>query len=160
MTLKEEYTSMSMVMEYKDVIFKVCYIYAEKEYIDDYYQEVLIQLWRSFPHFRGDAKLSTWIYKISLNTCISFVRKKKRKPLSKPLCLEVDIYDSDFEKRQQLEELYNLINKLNKLEKSVILLWLEERSYDEIASITGLSRANVATKLRRIKDKLKNMSNQ
>ncbi len=158
MTLKEEYTS--MVMEYKDVIFKVCYIYAEKEYIDDYYQEVLIQLWRSFPHFRGDAKLSTWIYKISLNTCISFVRKKKRKPLSKPLCLEVDIYDNDFEKRQQLEELYNLINKLNKLEKSVILLWLEERSYDEIASITGLSRANVATKLRRIKDKLKNMSNQ
>lgn len=158
MTLKEEYTS--MVMEYKDVIFKVCYIYAEKECIDDYYQEVLIQLWRSFPHFRGDAKLSTWIYKISLNTCISFVRKKKRKPLSKPLCLEVDIYDNDFEKRQQLEELYNLINKLNKLEKSVILLWLEERSYDEIASITGLSRANVATKLRRIKDKLKNMSNQ
>ena len=158
MTLKEEYTS--MVMEYKDVIFKVCYIYAEKEYIDDYYQEVLIQLWRSFPHFRGDAKLSTWIYKISLNTCISFVRKKKRKPLSKPLCLEVDIYDNDFEKRQQLEELYNLINKLNKLQKSVILLWLEERSYDEIASITGLSRANVATKLRRIKDKLKNMSNQ
>jgi RNA polymerase sigma-70 factor (ECF subfamily) len=158
MTLKEEYTS--MVMEYKDVIFKVCYIYAEKEYIDDYYQEVLIQLWRSFPHFRGDAKLSSWIYKISLNTCISFVRKKKRKPLSKPLCLEVDIYDNDFEKRQQLEELYNLINKLNKLEKSVILLWLEERSYDEIASITGLSRANVATKLRRIKDKLKNMSNQ
>lgn len=158
MTLKEEYTS--MVMEYKDVIFKVCYIYAEKEYIDDYYQEVLIQLWRSFPHFRGDAKLSTWIYKISLNTCISFVRKKKRKPLSKPLCLEVDIYDNDFEKRQQLEELYNLINKLNKLEKSVILLWLEERSYDEIASITGLSRANVATKLRRIKDKLKNMLNQ
>lgn len=158
MTLKEEYTS--MVMEYKDVIFKVCYIYAEKEYIDDYYQEVLIQLWLSFPHFRGDAKLSTWIYKISLNTCISFVRKKKRKPLSKPLCLEVDIYDNDFEKRQQLEELYNLINKLNKLEKSVILLWLEERSYDEIASITGLSRANVATKLRRIKDKLKNMSNQ
>lgn len=149
-----------MVMEYKDVIFKVCYIYAEKEYIDDYYQEVLIQLWRSFPHFRGDAKLSSWIYKISLNTCISFVRKKKRKPLSKPLCLEVDIYDNDFEKRQQLEELYNLINKLNKLEKSVILLWLEERSYDEIASITGLSRANVATKLRRIKDKLKNMSNQ
>lgn len=158
MTLKEEYTS--MVMEYKDVIFKVCYIYAEKEYIDDYYQEVLIQLWRSFPYFRGDAKLSSWIYKISLNTCISFVRKKKRKPLSKPLCLEVDIYDNDFEKRQQLEELYNLINKLNKLEKSVILLWLEERSYDEIASITGLSRANVATKLRRIKDKLKNMSNQ
>ena len=158
MTLKEEYTS--MVMEYKDVIFKVCYIYAEKEYIDDYYQEVLIQLWRSFPHFRGDAKLSSWIYMISLNTCISFVRKKKRKPLSKPHCLEVDIYDNDFEKRQQLEELYNLINKLNKLEKSVILLWLEERSYDEIASITGLSRANVATKLRRIKDKLKNMSNQ
>lgn len=158
MTLKEEYTR--MVMEYKDVIFKVCYIYAEKEYIDDYYQEVLIQLWRSFPHFRGDAKISSWIYRVSLNTCISFVRKKKRKPVSKPLNLEVNIYDDEFEKHRQLEELYNLINKLNKLEKSVILLWLEERSYDEIASITGLSRANVATKLRRIKEKLKDMSNK
>lgn len=158
MTLKEEYTR--MVMEYKDVIFKVCYIYAEKEYIDDYYQEVLIQLWRSFPHFRGDAKISSWIYRVSLNTCISFVRKKKRKPVSKPLNLEVSIYDDDFEKHRQLEELYNLINKLNKLEKSVILLWLEERSYDEIASITGLSRANVATKLHRIKEKLKDMSNK
>ena len=158
MNLKEEYTQ--MVMEYKDVIFKVCYIYAEKEYIDDYYQEVLIQLWRSFPHFRGDAKLSSWIYKISLNTCISFVRKKKRKPISVPLNLEVNIYDENFEKKQQLEELYNLKNKLNKLEKSVILLWLEERSYDEIAFITGLSRANVATKLHRIKEKLKDMSNQ
>ncbi len=158
MTLKEEYTR--MVMEYKDVIFKVCYIYAEKEYIDDYYQEVLIQLWRSFPHFRGDAKISSWIYRVSLNTCISFVRKKKRKPVSKPLNLEVNIYDDDFEKHRQLEELYNLINRLNKLEKSVILLWLEERSYDEIASITGLSRANVATKLRRIKEKLKDMSNK
>lgn len=158
MNLKEEYTQ--MVMEYKDVIFKVCYIYAEKEYIDDYYQEVLIQLWRSFPNFRGDAKLSSWIYKISLNTCISFVRKKKRKPISVPLNLEVNIYDENFEKKQQLEELYNLINKLNKLEKSVILLWLEERSYDEIAFITGLSRANVATKLHRIKEKLKDMSNQ
>ena len=158
MNLKEEYTQ--MVIKYKDVIFKVCYIYAEKEYIDDYYQEVLIQLWRSFPHFRGDAKLSSWIYKISLNTCISFVRKKKRKPISVPLNLEINIYDENFEKKQQLEELYNLINKLNKLEKSVILLWLEERSYDEIAFITGLSRANVATKLHRIKEKLKDMSNQ
>ncbi|MBQ8045780.1 MAG: sigma-70 family RNA polymerase sigma factor, partial [Bacteroidales bacterium] len=118
------------------------------------------QLWRSFPHFRGDAKLSSWIYKISLNTCISFVRKKKRKPISVPLNLEVNIYDENFEKKQQLEELYNLINKLNKLEKSVILLWLEERSYDEIAFITVLSRANVATKLHRIKEKLKDMSNQ
>jgi len=158
MTLKEEYTQ--MVMEYKDVIFKVCYIYAEKEYIDDYYQEVLIQLWRSFPKFRGDSKLSSWIYRISLNTCISFVRKKKRNLPLAPIDVEVTIYDESFEKRQQLEVLYNLINKLNKLEKSIILLWLEERSYEEIASITGLSRNNVAIKLNRIKEKLKNMSNE
>ena len=149
MTLKEEYTQ--MVMEYKDVIFKVCYIYAEKEYIDDYYQEVLIQLWRSFPKFRGDSKLSSWIYRI---------RKKKRNLPLAPIDVEVTIYDESFEKRQQLEVLYNLINKLNKLEKSIILLWLEERSYEEIASITGLSRNNVAIKLNRIKEKLKNMSNE
>ena len=101
MDLKEEYTK--MVMQHKDIIYKVCYIYAEKDYIEDYYQEVLIELWRSFPHFRSESKASTWIYRISLNTCISFVRKKKRNPLSKIPSLEVDLTFEDKGKQQQKE---------------------------------------------------------
>jgi RNA polymerase sigma-70 factor (ECF subfamily) len=158
MDLKEQYTK--MVMQHKDIIYKVCYIYAEKDYIEDYYQEVLIELWRSFPHFRSESKASTWIYRISLNTCISFVRKKKRNPFTKKLSLDIDVFDEGNEKAQQLEELYKLINQLNKLEKSIILLWLEEVPYEEIASITGLSLSNVGVKISRIKEKLKQMSNQ
>lgn len=158
MDLKEQYTK--MVMQYKDIIYKVCYIYAEKDYIEDYYQEVLIELWRSFPHFRSESKISTWIYRISLNTCISFVRKKKRNPLSKIPSLEVDLTFEDKEKQQQIEFLHTLINRLDILEKSLVLLWLEDLSYEEIASITGLSISNVGVKLSRIKEKLKKMSNQ
>ncbi len=158
MNLKEQYTE--MIKQNKDIIFKVCYIYAEKDEIEDYFQEVLIQLWKSFPHFRGESKISSWIYRISLNTCISFVRKKKRNPFVKKLSLDIDVFDEGNEKAQQLEELYKLINQLNKLEKSIILLWLEEVPYEEIASITGLSLSNVGVKISRIKEKLKQMSNQ
>ena len=121
---------------------------------------MLIELWRSFPHFRSESKISTWIYRISLNTCISFVRKKKRNPLSKIPSLEVDLTFEDKEKQQQIEFLHTLINRLDILEKSLVLLWLEDLSYDEIASITGLSISNVGVKLSRIKEKLKKMSNQ
>lgn len=158
MNLKQEYTE--MIKQNKNIIFKVCYIYAPKEEIDDYFQEVLIQLWKSFPHFRGESKISSWIYRISLNTCISFVRKKKRNPFTKKLSLDIDIFDTENEKVQMLEEVYKLINQLNKLEKSIILLWLEEVPYEEIASITGLSLSNVGVKISRIKEKLKQMSNQ
>ena len=157
MNLKEEYVE--LVSQYKDVIFKVCYIYAEKDELEDYYQEVLIQLWRSLPTFRGESKISTYIYRISLNTCISHVRKKSKIANRVPL-IDVNISENNIEKRMQIDELYALINKLNKLEKAVILLWLEERDYEEIASIVGISKANVAVKINRIKEKLRKLSNQ
>ena len=156
MTLKEEYTS--MVMEYKDVIFKVCYIYAEKEYIDDYYQEVLIQLWRSFPHFRGDAKLSSWIYKISLNTCIN--TRKRRKLETIPLNVDINPYEDVDEEGLQVRQLYERINKLGLIDRSIILMWLENLSYEEIGAILGISVKNVSVKLVRIREKLKQMSNR
>ena len=158
MNLKEEYVE--LVSQYKDVIFKVCYIYAEKDDIEDYYQEVLIQIWRSIPKFRGESSVLTWIYKISLNTCISYTRKKPKNIVNQEPILEVHLYENDIEKRLQIDELYFLINRLNKLEKAVILLWLEGRDYEEIASIVGISKANVAVKINRIKEKLKKLSNQ
>ena len=147
-----------MVNRYKDVIFKVCYVYASREELEDYYQEVLIQLWRSLPKFRNESKMSTWIYRVSLNTCISYVRKNKK--VNKVSLIDLDFIDNDIEKKYYIDELYLLINRLNKFEKAIILLWLEDRDYEEIASIVGISKNNVAVKLNRIKDKLRRMSNQ
>ena len=158
MDLKDEFVE--LVTRYKDVIFKVCYIYAEKDDIEDYYQEVLIQIWRSLPKFRGESKVTTWIYRISLNTCISHVRKNTKGNINKVPLLDVKLWENDIEKKQQVDEMYSLINKLNKLEKAVILLWLEDRDYEEIASIVGITKANVAVKINRIKEKLRKLSNQ
>ena len=158
MDLKDEFVE--LVTRYKDVIFKVCYIYAEKDDIEDYYQEVLIQIWRSLPKFRGESKVTTWIYRISLNTCISHVRKNTKGNINKVPLLDVNLWENDIEKKQQVDEMYSLINKLNKLEKAVILLWLEDRDYEEIASIVGITKANVAVKINRIKEKLRKLSNQ
>lgn len=148
-----------IVISYRSIISKVCFLYAGEEEFEDYYQEVLIQLWHSLPKFRGESKFSTWIYRISLNTCISFIRKDK-KMKRVPFSQEMKFWSNDVESKIQIRELYQLINQLNKLEKAMILLWLDEKSYEEIAAITGLSRNNVAVKLSRIKEKLKKMSNQ
>lgn len=156
MNHKKEFAE--LVNRYKDVIFKVCYVYASREELEDYYQEVLIQLWRSLPKFRNESKMSTWIYRVSLNTCISYVRKNKK--VNKVSLIDLDFIDNDIEKKYYIDELYLLINRLNKFEKAIILLWLEERDYEEIASIVGISKNNVAVKLNRIKDKLRRMSNQ
>lgn len=159
MNLKSEFTE--IIEEYKAVIYKVCYVYAQdKEEINDYYQEILINLWNSYPKFRGESKISTWIYKVSLNTCITFIRKKKRKPSTTPLSIDVTLFEDSEANKQEIEELYKLINRLEKMEKTLILLWLEEKNYDEIADITGLTRSNVAVKLMRIKNKLKELSNE
>ena len=113
MDLKDEFVE--LVTRYKDVIFKVCYIYAEKDDIEDYYQEVLIQIWRSLPKFRGESKVTTWIYRISLNTCISHVRKNTKGNINKVPLIDVNLWENDIEKKQQVDEMYSLINKLNKL---------------------------------------------
>ena len=154
---------LDMLEKYKRVIYKVCYMYAsDTAPLNDLYQETLLNLWRAYPSFRGDSQLATWIYRISLNTCISFLRKSKHQveAITLPVNLEVFDDDDDGEKSNRLRELYQLIQTLNPLERALILLWLEERSYDEIAQILGISKNNVGVRLSRIKDKLKKMSNR
>lgn len=151
-----------LVEQYKAVIYKVCYVYAtDSDNLNDLYQEVVINLWRAFPRFRGECKTSTWIYRISLNTCISFLRKSRYKPQIVPITVDQAsiVTSNDFDKNEQLAELYSMIGRLGQLERALILLWLEEKSYQEIADITDISRANVAVRLNRIKEKLKTMSN-
>lgn len=148
------------IKEYERVIYKVCYLYTTKSAsLNDLYQETVLNIWRAFPKFRHECKISTWIYRIALNTCISFIRKEKNIPEIVALSHEADwLTEEEDSFKEMLAELYRLINKLGQLDKSIILLYLEEKDYAEIAEITGLTTTNVATKLSRIKDKLKKMS--
>ena len=149
----------SIIREDERVIYKVCYMYTTPNAsLNDLYQEVVLNVWRSFTKFRKECKISTWIYRIALNTCISFIRKEKNIPEFVTLNPEVNtLVDENDPMHEMLRQLYRLINQLGQLDKSIILLYLEEKSYDEIAEITGLTVTNVATKLSRIKDKLKKM---
>ena len=150
-----------MVTAQQRTIYKVCYIYAkDQDDLNDLFQEVVLNLWKSFPRYRGDSTLNTWVYRIAMNTCITFLRRSSVRPQTIPLTIDVTSHMTDEESHSgQLQELYRLINQLGKLERALILLWLEERSYQEMADILGISKANVAVKLNRTKDKLRKMSN-
>ena len=152
---------LEMIEAQKRTIYKVCYIYAkDQDDLNDLFQETVLNLWKSFPRYRGDSKLTTWVYRIAMNTCITFLRRSNTRPQTVPMTAQaVASLEADEETSEQLKELYRLINQLGKLERALILLWLEERSYQEMADILGLSKANVAVKLNRIKEKLKKMSN-
>ena len=152
---------LEMIAAQKRTIYKVCYIYAkDQDDLNDLFQETVLNLWKSFPRYRGDSKLTTWVYRIAMNTCITFLRRSNARPQTVPMTAQaVASLEADEETSEQLKELYRLINQLGKLERALILLWLEERSYQEMADILGLSKANVAVKLNRIREKLKKMSN-
>lgn len=150
----------ALVEEHKRIIYKVCYVYAaDKENLNDLYQEVVINLWKAYPRFRGECAASTWVYRIGLNTCISFFRKSKSQPEVVPITVDLEAFADEEDKTASLRELYRMINCLGQLERALILLWLEERSHQEIAEIIGISRNNVAVRLNRIREKLKAMSN-
>ena len=152
---------LSVIREYERVIYKVCYLYTTPNAtLNDLYQEVVLYILKAFPKFRRECKISTWIYRIALNTCISFIRKEKNIPEIVTLTQEADRSEEDDETQTMLQQLYRMINRLGQLEKSIILLYLEEKSYEDISEITGLPVTNVATKLNRIKDKLKKMNKE
>lgn len=153
---------LKVIREYERVIYKVCYLYTSPNApLNDLYQDVILNLWKAFPKFRKECKISTWIYRIALNTCISFFRKEKNVPEIVSLTREIDWTIEEHDPiNEMLKQMYRMINQLGQLDKSIILLYLEDKSYEEIAEITGLTVTNVATKLSRIKDKLKRMKKE
>lgn len=153
---------LAVIREYERVIYKVCYLYTNPNApLNDLYQDVTLNLWKAFPKFRKECKISTWIYRIALNTCISFYRKEKNVPEIVSLTREIDWTNEAHDPiNEMLKQLYRMINQLGQLDKSIILLYLEDKGYEEIAEITGLTVTNVATKLSRIKDKLKRMKKE
>ena len=152
---------LDMVRAYERVIYKVCYLYTTpRTTLNDLYQDVVLNLWKAFPKFRHECKMSTWVYRIALNTCISFIRKEKNIPEIVTLTQEADRSEEEDETEAMLRQLYRMINRLGELDKSITLLYLEEKSYEEIAEITGLTVTNVATRLSRIKEKLRKMNKE
>ena len=152
---------LDMVRAYERVIYKVCYLYTTpRATLNALYQDVVLNLWKAFPKFRHECKMSTWVYRIALNTCISFIRKEKNIPEIVTLTQEADRSEEEDETEAMLRQLYRMINRLGELDKSITLLYLEEKSYEEIAEITGLTVTNVATRLSRIKEKLRKMNKE
>jgi len=157
---KQELEFTKMVREYRKTIYTVCYFFSDNPTeVDDLFQEVLISLWKSFAKFRGDCSPKTWIWQVSLNTCCNIDRNNKRRVATIPLAIDKDVMNDSDEVGQQIKMLYNRINKLELFDRAIILLWLESMSYDDIAAIVGISTSAVTSRLFRIKEQLKSMSN-
>ncbi len=147
------------IQKNEGIIFKLVRIYADQnEDQKDLYQEIVYQLWKSFHSFQGKAKISTWIYKVALNTSLAYINLKKKHSKTIP------IQDTriQFEEKQdnqieeKINEMYHHIKQLNEMDRAIVFLFLEGKSYDEIAEIMGLTVTNIGTRLNRIKLKLKN----
>ena len=157
--LEIEFTQIAR--ENKGTIYTVCYMFSNNEDdVADLYQEILVNLWKGFTKFRGESNIRTWIYRISLNTCISFERKKHRKVDTIPLTMDINLFEDSDDDTKQVQLLKNRINKLGPFDRAIVLLWLENLSYDEIGNIVGITARNVSVRLVRIKEQLKNMSNE
>lgn len=149
-----------MIQQNERVIYKVCSFYiSEDSTLGDLYQDVVSNLWVAYPKFRNESAISTWIYRIALNTCISGIRKEMRKPQRVSFSQLSDVFEQPEDMSAEIKELYRLIHQLKIVERAIILLYLEEKSYQQIADIVGLTVSNVAVKLKRIKEKLVDMSN-
>jgi len=151
----------SVIKDNQNLIFKICYSYcSDSENRKDLQQEILIQLWNAFTKFDGRVKISTWIYRIALNTAISFYRKdckhKDKKVTIDASIISLSNLESDgSEIDMKIVMLYQFIERLNEMDKALILLYLDDNKYKDIADILGISETNVATKINRIKKNLK-----
>jgi RNA polymerase sigma-70 factor (ECF subfamily) len=147
---------LKIIHDHQKIIFRICRIYRDsKEDQEDLFQEIVYQLWKSFPSFKGESKISSWIYRITLNTAIVIYRKTK---------IEINYLEefpekihpsTEHEVTENAARLFEALRKLNDGDKALISLYLEDFSYQEMAEITGISESNVGVKLNRIKNNLK-----
>ena len=161
MDKKNQEEFLIIVNQFQRIIKKYCIIYGNDIMTsEDLYQETLYNLWKNYSSYKGLCKLSTWVYRITINTCINSIRLKYKEGKQLELRSALNICDDDnVEKRENKEMLLNIIGQLSLIDKSIMLLWLEEKSYKEIAEIIGLSETNIATRLNRCKMKVKSMFN-
>ena len=151
---------LKQISAHKLIIYKICNSYCKNRYDrDDLAQEITYQLWKSYNHFNGAVKFSTWMYRVALNVAITFYRKTKTGEaiiqLAEPDREIEDNKEDTVELENNINTLQQFINELKELDKALMILYLEEKSYSEIAEILGNTETNVATRISRIKDKLK-----
>jgi RNA polymerase sigma-70 factor (ECF subfamily) len=143
------------------LIYKVCRLYASS-YADrqDLFQEIVIQLWKAFPKFNGQAKFSTWLYRVAINTAITGLRKQKDFMVSyEPAMLPQFMDDNPrFEEEEQSKELHKAIEQLNQVEKAIVMLYMEDKTYEEMEEILGITQGNLRVKMNRIKEKLRQIT--
>jgi RNA polymerase sigma factor (sigma-70 family) len=143
------------------MLFKICRIYQDDpDDRNDLLQEIILQLWKVFDTYRGDSKITSWMYRVALNTAIVFFKKQKRRPDSEQLPLGFDQPAENSEageKEEQLALFYKAVQRLDKVEKALIYLYMEDQPYEEIAAALGISQVNVRVRLNRIKNKLKDI---
>ncbi|RDV16366.1 RNA polymerase sigma factor [Pontibacter diazotrophicus] len=154
---------LEIITKHQAIILKVCRMYgSSRDDSEDLFQEIVFQLWRSFPGFRQDAKVTTWMYRLALNTAITSLRKNGQKQQWQPLSTgHGNIPEPETERLDVVydQELQTAVNVLNKLDKALVMLYLDEKSYREMAEIMELSEANIGVKINRIKKKLKQILN-
>ena len=153
-----------VISQNQGILHKVSSLYCnDAEEKKDLFQEILYQLWRSYPSFRQESKISTWIYRVALNTAITFLRKQKSRPEKNSLAEKFPEVQDENEQEmheRQFNMMYKSIEKLERVEKAIIMLYLEGSSYEEIAEIIGITSNHVGVKLNRVKIKLKSLIKQ
>lgn len=156
MTKEKEF--LRLLQQHKNVLYKISRIYMDTdEDREDLVQEITFQLWKTYESFEGKSKFSTWMYRIALNTALTFFKKEKRKIDNTPILEGMDKVDEDFSaqhREEQLAYFYNAVQELNKVEKALIFLFLEGQTHRDIATNLGISEVNARVKLNRTKEKL------
>lgn len=145
-----------LIQANKGIIHKICNVYFyDSPFKEDYYQEILIRLWRSFPQFKEKSSFSTWMYRVALNTAIDIIRKESVSPKYAELSVkQYEIVSENIHDLDAKEQLYYAIQRLSEIEKAIIFLYLEGYNYKEISDIAGISENNTGVKINRIKSKL------
>lgn len=150
----------SSILPYAAIIIKICRAYTDtQEDFEDYYQEVCLQIWKSRNNFKGQSEWSTWVYRVSLNVSMTLLKKKKNKRQH----VDSDQVPTEMAEESRafadeaLDQLYRAIRRLSEIDRGVILLYLEEKPYSEIADIIGTSPNNIGVRINRIKERLKKL---
>jgi len=160
LTEAQEKSFIALIKEHQGLIHKVCILYeSDRETRNDLFQEIVLQLWKSFPTFRGDSKITTWMYRIALNTAISGLRKLGRKIKTEELDNHhLNISDTSFDHYEDdLQKLQWAIRQLSEIERAMIMMALDEIPYEEIADTIGITQNNVRVRMNRIREKLRNL---
>jgi RNA polymerase sigma-70 factor (ECF subfamily) len=158
-----EHKFVKELQDNQNIVHKVCTLYtSDRDSHKDLFQEITIQLWKAYPKFRGEAKFSTWMYRVALNTAITLYRKSKRRIDTQDyesviFKIKADEYDDTEE--QQLKLMYKAVRQLGDIDKALVFMYLEDKNYTEISETLGITEVNARVKINRIKTKLRTLLN-